>query len=259
MSASHHVVNPIAQHTHTIILLHGRGSNGMEFANEFLESQDTQDQYLPIRFPSIRWVFPCAQMRWAGSEQETMSQWFEMASVQQPHQQKDTQKQGISESVQQVLDLIKDEALFNHIGMKRIFLGGISQGCATAIIALICSGVQLAGFIGLSSWLPFSEEIARLRQDSPANMRHEVRALIGLIKDETEHPVTYSTPVLLEHCLDDFVIAIESGKDLEEQLRALGMQVAMNTYDSGGHWVNEPLGIDNLVNFIEQNFDIIGC
>ena len=40
-------------------------------------------------------------------------------------------------------------------GMHRIFLGGISQGCAAALVTLLTSHERIASFIGISSWLPF--------------------------------------------------------------------------------------------------------
>ncbi|KAF2642485.1 alpha/beta-hydrolase [Massarina eburnea CBS 473.64] len=254
-----YVVSPTTAHTHTIIFLHGRGSNAAEFASEFFESQDRQDRYLQSVFPSIKWVFPCAKMRWAAIEQETMCQWFDMASVLHPNQQMDMQKEGLRESVEGLMNIMESESEVQGIGMNRIFLAGISQGCATAIIALFCSGVRLAGFIGLSSWLPFSDEIIRFQNYSLTDTKGGVRALLGLAEDDDQMqiPAAQLTPVLLEHCLDDLVVPSQNGKDLEEKLRLLGMQVKMKIYSDGGHWVNEPTGIDDMVEFIEQNLLIV--
>lgn len=56
-----YVAAPSKQHTHTIILLHGRDSTASEFASEFFESQASDDLTLPETFPSIKWVFPSSK------------------------------------------------------------------------------------------------------------------------------------------------------------------------------------------------------
>ncbi|KAJ4293710.1 hypothetical protein N0V88_005218 [Collariella sp. IMI 366227] len=53
-----HVIEPQSQHIYTIILLHGRGSTGPEFASELFEAKLSNDQTLPEHLPTVRWVFP---------------------------------------------------------------------------------------------------------------------------------------------------------------------------------------------------------
>lgn len=50
--------------------------------------------------------------------------------------------------------------------MDKIILAGISQGCATAIHALISQDFKLGGFIGMCSWLPFSDDIKNITSSS---------------------------------------------------------------------------------------------
>jgi hypothetical protein len=52
------VVEPLNQHTHTIILLHGRGSNGAEFAEELFEARSSAGMLLEDHFSSFKWVSP---------------------------------------------------------------------------------------------------------------------------------------------------------------------------------------------------------
>jgi hypothetical protein len=73
---------------------------------------------------------------------------------------------GLRESVKEILDLIRTEAAL--ISPDRIILGGISQGCATAIHALLYGGIRLGGSIGLSSWLPIEPEITTTMVDNLA-------------------------------------------------------------------------------------------
>lgn len=60
--------------------------------------------------------------------------------------------------VKEISSIIHEESEF--VPLKNIILGGISQGCATAIFTLLSSGLSLGGFVGLSSWLPF--QVGRL-------------------------------------------------------------------------------------------------
>lgn len=80
-----------------------------------------------------------------------MSQWFDMWSTEDPEEREDIPLAGLNNSVIFLLDLISREA--ETLGdSKHIILGGISQGCATAIHALFNSKIgPLGGFVGLCS------------------------------------------------------------------------------------------------------------
>lgn len=253
-----HVVEPTSAHTHTIILLHGRGSNAAEFASEFFESQASDDRFLTQIFPGYKWVFPCAAIRYAQSEEEEMHQWFDMVSVQNPcHDPDNIQIPGMRESVLLISDIIKSEAA-EVGGLDRVFLGGISQGCATAISALLTVGEPIAGFIGFSGWCPFGEVVAdSFFEDS------DRRALLTWVQEKrlpsraAEAPLDISaimssllTPVLLQHTEDDGVVPVALGQDLHDKLTVLGADVHWRAYKEGGHWINEPEGIDGMVKFI---------
>jgi lysophospholipase-2 len=247
-----HIVAPVAQHTHTIIFLHGRGSDAREFESEFFEGQASDDRFLSQIFPGLKWVFPCAAVRYADTEKEEMHQWFDMASVREPSKEQEKQIQGLQESVSFVLDTIKKEAA-EIGGMENIFLGGISQGCATAIIALLIGGIRIAGFVGLNSWLPFQNEFQRFSPETPTASVRYIRKLLY-----SNHPcpsfgepqTVWQTPILLEHAKDDDVIPLENGFRLREGLKTIGMHVDCRFYEDGGHWVNEPHGIDDIVYFL---------
>lgn len=148
-----HLVLPKEKHTHTIIFLHGRESNAEEFASEFFESQASDGRTLSEIFPSIKWVFPNSGTRNRARFGVEESQWFDMWEVRNPQERKDLQIDGLRVSVASILNVIRTEA--SIIPPERIILGGISQGCATAIHALLYGGIRLGGFVGLSSWLPF--------------------------------------------------------------------------------------------------------
>lgn len=184
-----------------------------------------------------------------------MSQWFDMWSVEEPQQRKELQINGLIESIEQIVNVIKNEA--GHIPKERIFLAGISQGCVTAFLTLLLNPMRLAGFIGLSSWLAFEEEIMSLATSLKAGDEEGMRSFkaiqMKLSPDATlnrEITPIRSTPVFLSHSKNDDVVPESNGKTLYRVLRALGMKVTRKIYEDGSHWINEPQGVDDIVAFI---------
>lgn len=82
--------------------------------------------------------------------------------VENPSEKEEIQRDGLLESVITILQIIREEALL--VPLKDIILAGISQGCAAAIFTLLCGGVRLGGFIGLSSWIPFRNDTEAIAQ-----------------------------------------------------------------------------------------------
>lgn len=254
-----HVVDPSKRHTHTVILLHGRDSTASEFASEFFESQASDDLTLPETFPSIKWVFPCSNLRNSARFETALSQWFDMWSVENSSERREGQVEGLNESIFEIVEVVRSEAQLVG-GVERVILGGISQGCATAIHALICGGIRIGGFIGISSWLPFQEPIEDICRQyvNPTGRIQAIRALFfdpsafltALHLNNSSNP--FSTPAFLSHSKDDDVVPIKNGERLHQGLRTLSIPVTWKEYEDGGHWVNEPQGVDDLVEFIKE-------
>ncbi|KAF2733237.1 alpha/beta-hydrolase [Polyplosphaeria fusca] len=238
MSENIHIVAASAQHTHTVIFLHGRGSNAREFASEFFESQASDGQFITEIFPGFKWVYPCATIRHAETEDEDMHQWFDMAFI---------------------WEIMRKEA--EEVGgMNKVILAGISQGCATAIIALLAGGARVAAFIGFSSWLPFEQEILHIATEAFTIKADPVKGIRNLLFPN-EHPGpgfpdcgsnVSQVPVLVEHAEDDDTVPFQNGAMLRDGLRALGMRIDWQQYTDGGHWVNEPQGIDDMARFVTK-------
>ncbi|KAH9885952.1 Alpha/Beta hydrolase protein [Xylariomycetidae sp. FL2044] len=57
-------------------------------------------------------------------------------------------------------------------------------------------------------------------------------------------------PVMLGHAVDDEVVPIANGRRLKDTMESLGFEVEWHEYTDGGHWVNEPAGVDDIVRFI---------
>lgn len=244
MPERQHIIESTQAHSHTIILLHGRDSTATEFAAEFFESQDSEDRTFSEIYPSVKWVFPTAKNIMSERFGVEMSQWFDMWSTANPEEREDIPLAGLNDSVHFLLDIISREA--EVLGdSKRIILGGISQGCATAIHALFKSNVgSLGGFVGLCSWLPTKSGLK------------DARKLLGLGVDnnttsEAQEDVL-KTPVFLAHSLTDPVINIRHGEKLQQSLRDLGMTVEWRTYDNEEHWITETRGVDDIVAFLDK-------
>ena len=94
---------------------------------------------------------------------------------------------GLQESIRDVLSLIREEA--QTASLERIILSGISQGCATAILALLSSEMNLGGFIGWCGFLPFQSSIKALNTRTIGN-KHElsggVQGILGLNQDDPD-------------------------------------------------------------------------
>jgi predicted esterase len=144
-------------------------------------------------------------------------------------------------------------------------LGGISQGCATAIHALISGGTQLGGFVGLCSWMPFQEDIASILADVAKEDKVKLissilspTASLNVLRTVFDIPACpmLETPVFLSHSQDDNIVPIRNGETMSETLQQIGFAVTWRSYSTGGHWINEPQGIDDIVYFIEKSLTI---
>ncbi|KAL1865011.1 hypothetical protein Daus18300_007358 [Diaporthe australafricana] len=154
------VVHPTTAHTHSIILLHGRGSSAERFGLEILAAKSSANKSLAEHLPSAKIIFPTAKKRRSTVlKRIPINQWFDNFSLEDPSQRQHLQYDGISETSEFVMTLVNQEA--EVVGMERVIVGGLSQGCAAALHVLLNSGgkVAMGGFVGMSGWLPFAETL----------------------------------------------------------------------------------------------------
>ncbi|OBT63717.1 hypothetical protein VE03_06191 [Pseudogymnoascus sp. 23342-1-I1] len=105
-----HIIESTSPHTHTAILLHGRGSNGPEFAEELVEeSMLPGHPTLAQKFPSWRFVFPSSRQLWSTLFQEDMQAWFEAHSLIDITLRQELQEPGITEAVGYLSSVLDDE------------------------------------------------------------------------------------------------------------------------------------------------------
>ncbi|KAI1258732.1 phospholipase/carboxylesterase family protein [Xylariaceae sp. FL1019] len=237
------------QHTHTVIFLHGRGSNAREFSEELWENHDRRGDSLQHIFPSVRWVFPQADESYLERFQEYHSQWFDIWGYDNPDERRELQLPGLKEVTPKLIRLIQAEA--SVVGLQNVVLAGISQGCTTALHALLnypipadgVEGQRLCAFIGLSSWMSLGSGSVK-----------ETRELLAL-DGSTAGPsdvIFRNTPTFISHNTDDQTVPVDQGKRLRDILTEYGMDVTWREYPTGGHWINMPQCIDDVVAFLKS-------
>ncbi|KAK4235059.1 Alpha/Beta hydrolase protein [Achaetomium macrosporum] len=280
-SSATFIVEPSTQHTHSFILLHGLGSNGEKFGKELIESGICSDgRRLPEIFPGARFIFPTSKRRRSSAFGRAMlTQWFDVASLDDPSHRSQKQVKGLQESSREIFDLVDQESA--KVPRENIILGGISQGCAMGLVCLLAMDAPVGRFVGMSGWLPFTHEIDSImgldehndlfgtRDDDPfdkspnsseeeqkpvAKVLAHVRDLLSL--DSTECPPTersaITTPIFLGHGEADEKIRHSLGVSACRTLRSLGFQVTLRSYKDLGHWYKVPDEIDDIVAFIHH-------
>jgi len=152
--------------------------------------------------------------------------------VQWPDQDAESQKEELWQSVAQILEVLEEE--MKPVGLRNVIIAGMSQGCAIGIFTLVTSGIRVGGFMGLCGWLPLAEELS---------------TLMGVPGRERG---VFEMPLLLQHCKDDEVVPVRNGEKLRKKLEEWGGVVDWKCFGEGGHWLNEPKGMDGLVEFIQK-------
>ncbi|KAI0459076.1 acyl-protein thioesterase [Xylaria acuta] len=274
-----YIVEPVARHTHTIILLHGLSSNGEKFGEELLETGRTKNgKTLPELLPGTRFVFPTAKRRRSSAfGRKRLTQWFDIARLSDPSYRKETQLQGLAESAVEIRELLQQEtALVSPAG---IILGGLSQGCAMSLSVLLSLEFPLRGYIDICGYLPFQHDIEdaacggnetqsdgnddgnpfAVSDDEDAQPADPtVRALIferdllGLVPlpNVTTGQTAFSTPIFLGHGDADEKKPHVLGEAAARTMRAAGYNVDWKLYPGLGHWYKIPEEIEDIANFI---------
>jgi phospholipase/carboxylesterase len=181
----------------TVIVLHGLGADGNDFAPIARE--------LDLKAAGdVRFVFPHAPVIPVTiNNGYRMRAWYDIVGFEADDGEDDA---GLRRSREQVEALLAREKE-RGIPAQRIVLGGFSQGCAMALLTGVRHAEQLAGIIGLSGYLPLAASTAAER--TPANAR---------------------TPIFMGHGRQDNVVDMARGEASRDALRALGYEVEWHDY-----------------------------
>ncbi len=263
------IIEPQSAHTHTAIVLHGRGSNGPEFAEELFATHLSDNSSLATKFPGWRWVFPSSKELWSTTFQEHMPAWFEAQSLTDTTIRQDLQIPGIMDSSAYIQALIEEEVKILHGKTSNLLFGGISQGGAIAMWMLLCRGTEsrIGAFFAASTWLPFAKNIGKVLaaqgneesstagQDA-ASMEYDsfIRQTMQDPKSKQHrNPKRSQTKVFLGHGLDDAYIDVELGRQARRVLSDAGFDVEWKEYSGAeeeGHWLQEPNEMDDIYQFM---------
>ncbi len=149
-------------HQQTFIFLHGRGSNATIFGPELLASPIPEFGNLPLAFPDAKFIFPTASRRRAKIyKRMRIHQWFDNWSLEAPEKWQEFQNDGLRETSKFIHRLLRKE--IEAVGARNVVLGGMSQGCAASLVALLLwEGEALAAGVGMCGWLPYQKAMADL-------------------------------------------------------------------------------------------------
>ncbi|KAL6852516.1 hypothetical protein ACO1O0_007062 [Amphichorda felina] len=264
-------IPPAQAHTHTVIFLHARGDTPRTLSAVLTYTTDSRDWSLVQNYPSFRWVFPGAGVSPSAAATTTtntgsrpaddvllpppQSQWFDVYDEKELADREEVQVEGLRASVAALRRVVAEEAARLGGRWDRVVLAGVGQGAAAALHTLINLEVQgggdgmaggdrprprrLGAVLGFSCGMPL---MGRSLADT--------RAVLGLEKVPQDDEVIRGTPILLEHCIDDGIVSVDSGRQLRDQLRSWSAQVTWREYASGGHWIHAPKGMDDVREFV---------
>ncbi|MCJ1378107.1 hypothetical protein MMC17_001203 [Xylographa soralifera] len=279
-----------SEHTHTFIFLHGRGDTAQNFGPQFMKSEHSSGRPLQDLLPGMKFVFPTAKRRrMAASNRCTISQWFDIVSLKATAQREEVQVEGLWESSTLIHQLIMREMA--SIPCGNIILGGLSQGCATALYALLTfhdatlgdSAVRpaLGAMVGMSGWLPFRKQIDEIMREEDGSDQGEdpfdrgealnpgvttskemealdfLRENVDLLALTTSQTsAALRTPVFLGHGTADLTVDVALGEGAASTLESLGMDVTWVAYKDFYHWYKEPEEIDDVVAFLQDKVNL---
>jgi phospholipase/carboxylesterase len=203
--------------TAAVILLHGLGANGHDFASLVPE--------LDLRgCRAIRFVFPHApSIPVTVNGGNSMPAWYDITGLDLVSGQ---DAAGIQNSELAVLALIAHE-IERGIAPENIVLAGFSQGAAMTLHTALRLPYQLAGIIVLSGYLPLADRLTVERK--PANAQ---------------------TPIFMAHGKHDTVVIPQRGEETRDALQALGYSVEWHSYETEHNVIHEE--IDDMADFLRH-------
>lgn len=190
-------LEPSAPANGAVILLHGLGADGHDFAPMVPELRLPDSQ-------ALRFVFPHAAVRAVTiNNGYKMRAWYDIFGASLTAQE---DERGIRESERLVHQFIEQQ-IASGLSSNRIVIAGFSQGGAIALHTALRYPQQLAGVIALSTYLPLRDTLTRER--ASANQ---------------------ATSILICHGTQDPIVPLALGEMTRDSLAGLGYAVTWKSY-----------------------------
>jgi phospholipase/carboxylesterase len=196
--------DPTATPTSSVIVLHGLGTTGRDFAP--LVTELDLSAAGPVRF-----VFPDAPLRQVSvNSGEPMSAWYDPRPVAAETGAISTQDEEGLRASREVVQALIDREAARGVPPEHVVLLGFSQGAVMVLMAGLRAPQRLAGLIVLSGYLPLS--IATDAEASVANR---------------------DVPIFMAHGRQDPVVVPSRAEASRDKLLRCGYDIAWHDYDMG--------------------------
>ncbi|KAK8093894.1 hypothetical protein PG997_000579 [Apiospora hydei] len=165
-------------------------------------------------------------------------------------------------------------------GAKNVVFGGLSQGCAASLVALLLwDGDPLGAFVGMAGWFPYAYRLSNLIQlgteeddpfdpfqrddkDETSPPKRPIDEAVAWLREQIELSCGDSiervgsasgmTPVFLGHGVLDDKVSVVLGRMARDTLTQLGLQVMWKEYGDLGHWYSNDM-LRDLAEFLRCN------
>ncbi|TGO35099.1 hypothetical protein BHYA_0170g00110 [Botrytis hyacinthi] len=231
-----------------LVLLHGTSSWGVPFAQELMALV-----HFDTLLPCTKLTFPSGILRkttvFGGN---LTNAWFDIADFSDRTVGEEQQKEGLRDSVEYLGKLIKDVVDSESHEDRKVFIGGLSQGCAMSVILLLSGELdrlevlrKIGGFVGFSGWLPFAKQIAEVAAAGKdwrqrrflvqSWLRRELSLPSLQPRDDMMASTEVDMRILLAHGTNDTKVKLEWGEDMRRVLESAGYSVDWKLYEGLGH------------------------
>lgn len=261
-------VEPEGEHKQTFIFLHGRGDTAPSFKDGLLHTSLLDGSVLTEKFPYVKWIFPQASLsELAAAPGWKYHQWFDVWHLRPGAEETDLQIPGLRDTVELIHNILRQEIA--SVGAQNVVLGGLSQGCASSMIAsLLWEGEAFAACVGMCGWMPFRKVLDDAAQipipetnpegtEPPSPGQNAVSALRNKLKldDSTQASLPFKKiPFFLGHGTDDATVWTSLGKEAATCLEKIGADVEYKEYEDLDHWYSDAM-LQDVSQFIELNLD----
>ena len=193
--------SPGAAPVATVIVLHGLGTDGRDFA-PLVKELDLS------RVGPVRFVFPNAPQRTVSvNGGETLPAWYDPRPVAPVTGALSTQDEEGLRASQEVVQALIDREAARGVHSEQVVLLGFSQGAVMTLMAGLRAPQRLAGLVVLSGYLPLT-----------AAVQAEVSA------------ANRDVPIFMAHGDQDMVVVPERAKASRDTLIDLGYDIAWHPY-----------------------------